>query len=439
MSFLDTLRKAVGGALNLNALPEVPEGAPRSVRSYGNLVVEKATSGAIVTDQTALKSSAVLSCVRILAETIGQIPLVLYERTPDGHGKPAVDHPVYQLLNDSPNFFQTPIEFKSQIEAHVALRGNGFAYVTRDQDGIPRQLIPIMPSKTQVLLDETGMPWYQFLFETQGVTHRVAQADVLHIRWLSYDNYLGMSPIMLAAEKVGYALTSQEYANRLFSNSVQPGLILTHPGTLGDDGRKFLRESLEQTYRGSQNAFKAMILEEGMSASKVSMTAQEAQYLQSREFNDTAIAAMYGIPPHMINLTAKSTSWGSGLEQMTLGFLKYAMGPRFKHWIERIAKTLLTAEERQQYYFAFDTNQFLRGDSAARFAKYSAARTAGILTINECRNEENLPALPGGDNPYAPLNSTASGPPLGPDGMPLPPMEAAMPDRGDLTEAEIDR
>ena len=439
MSFLEKAVKAITAPFVRGLPPMTPDVSPSIVRTFGNVVSQRATSGAIVDDRTAMKSSAVAACVRILAETIGQIPLVLYRRMPDGHGEPALDHPVYKLLMQKPNFWQTPIQFKSQLEAHVAVRGNGYAYIDRDRNGVPIQLLPILPNRVQTMIDDAGFLWYQFSFERPEATRRVPLRDILHIKWLCWENYVALSPIMLQAERIGFALTSLEYSNRMYSNGVSLGLVLSHPGMLGEEGQKNLRMSLEENYRGSQNAFKALILEEGMKAEKLSMTAQEAQYLQSREFNDQAIAAIYGIPPHMINLTAKSTSWGSGLEQMTLGFLKYAMGPRFAHWIESCAQALLTDEERDEYYLDFDTDKFLRGDSAARFAKYSAARTIGVLTQNEIRNYENLPAMPGGDVLAAPLNSTASGPALGPDGMPLPPPEMPVPDAGDLVAAEMDR
>lgn len=405
-----------------SGMPRPPQNqGGQATRSFGQMWTTKSSSGAVVTPLSALQCTAVLACCRILSETIGQIPLVLYRRTADGHGEPAIDHPVYQLLAKRPNFYQTPMQFKSTLELWCDLRGNAYAYIDRDEEGAPLQLIPVMPDRVRVMIDDEYSPWYQISFERSEAIFNIPARDMWHLKWLSYDTYIGLSPIQLQAESIGLALTTREHGARLFSNGAQFGSVLKHPATLGEEGRKLLRRDLVENYAGVKNAFKVMILEEGMDIAKVQMTQEEAEFLQTRQFEDVNIAAIYGVPPHMINQSGRGSTWGSGLEQMTLGFLKYSMGPRFENWIQTTERSLLSGDELDsgEYYLDFDTNKFLRGDSEARYRVYTSARSIGVLSVNEIRRLENLPRVedPMADTHTMPLNSnaTAAGAAMGGD------------------------
>lgn len=385
--------------------------AGNAVKSFSSLWVNKSTAGAVVTPLTALQSSALLTCIRILSQTCGYLPLKVFGKQPDGHWAPATDHPIYKLLR-KPNFWQTPLQFRSTMTLHVCLRGNAYAYIDRDDKGTPIQLIPLMPDYVRPMLDDVYELWYQVSFERHDKVFNIPARDMLHLKWCSYDSYIGLSPISLMAEAIGKALTTQEHANRFYSNGAAYGAVLTHPATLSDQARSNIRKDMENSYSGSRNAFKTMILEEGMTINKTAMTMQDAQFIEHQNFTASEIAAVYGIPAHMLNIPNRMPNTGSGLEQISMSFLRDTMGPWFRIWCETVETSLLTSEEyeSEELKVEFDTSDFLKTDEASRYRIYTSARSIGTMSKNDIRLRENQPRIetPDGDDYDAPLNSNAA-------------------------------
>ena len=382
-----------------------------AVKSFSSLWTNKSTAGAVVTPLSALQSSAFLVCVKLISQTCGYLPLKVFSKQEDGHWAPAVDHPLYRLML-KPNFWQTPLQFRCTLTMHVCLRGNGYAFIDRDESGSPVQLIPVIPDYVQPMLDDSYQMWYRISFERHDAVYNIPARDMLHLKWCSYDSYVGLSPISLQAEVIGKALTTQEHVNRFYSNGASYGAVLTHPATLSDTARANIRRDMESSYSGSRNAFKTLILEEGMTVNKTSMSMQDQQFIEHQNFTASEIASVFGIPAHMLNIPNRMPNTGSGLEQISMSFLRDTMGPWFKAWTETVESSLFTEDEYfgEDLKIEFDTSDYLKTDEASRYRIYTSGRSIGTLSKNDIRLRENMPRIstPDGDDYSAPLNSNAS-------------------------------
>lgn len=374
-------------------------------------------SGVIVNPQTAMQSAAVYSCVKVLAESVGMLPLCLYTRGPDGAKTAAEDHPLWPLLHDQPNEYQTSVEFFEMLVTHLNLRGNAFAYINRGRSGRVVELLPLHPDvvRTEMAADFTLR--YQVTMPDGGFK-TFAVGELLHIKGLTLNGWLGIAPIAYARESIGLALATEKFGGQLFRNGAKMGGVLEHPGKIGDAAYGRLKESFDIAHSG-ENAHKTAILEEGMKFSKVAMTGEDAQFLETRKYQRSEIAAIFRVPPHMIGDLEKATF--SNIEQQALEFVQWSLMP----WLVRIEKAikrdLLTPQERKTLQVRFNVAAMLRGDAAARSSYYGKGILDGWLTRNEARAQESevgivLNPLTGLDLPLMPLNMTDGTEPADDDG-----------------------
>ncbi len=359
------------------------------------------TSGKAVTERSAMQMTAVYSCVRILAEAIAGLPLHVYRYNDDGGKEKALDHSLYLLLHDEPNPEMSSFVFRETLMTHLLLWGNAYAQIIRNSKGEVVALYPLMPNKMTVDRDENGHLYYQYQCSTDEVggkneTVVLKPSDVLHIPGLGFDGLVGYSPIAMAKNAIGLAIATEEYGAKFFANGAAPSGVLEHPGTIKDPQR--VREAWQSQFGGSQNSGKIAVLEEGMKYTPISISPEQAQFLETRKFQINEIARIFRVPPHMVGDLEKSSF--SNIEQQSLEFVKYTLDPWVIRWEQSIMRTLLSPDEKKKYFVKFNLEGLLRGDYQSRMNGYATARQNGWMSANDIRELENLDRIPaeaGGD------------------------------------------
>ena len=357
----------------------------------------RTTSGKPVNERTAMQTTAVYACVRILAEAVASLPLHVYEYQDDGGKKLVHDHPLYYLLHDEPNPEMTSFVFRETLMSHLLIWGNAYAQIIRDGAGRVLGLYPLLPDKMDVQRDDRGNIYYVYsrnsdenpMFKEYGDI-RLKAEDVLHIPGLGFDGLIGYSPIAMAKNAVGMTLACEEYGASFFANGANPGGVLEHPGVLKDPSK--VRESWNSVYRGVNNAHKIAVLEEGMKYQQIGIPPEEAQFLETRKFQINEIARLYRIPPHMVGDLDKSSF--SNIEQQSLEFVKYTLDPWVIRWEQSLQRSLLLPGEKGKYFIKLNVDGLLRGDYQSRRNGYAVGRQNGWFSANDIREMENMNPIP---------------------------------------------
>lgn len=356
----------------------------------------RTTSGITVNERTAMQTTAVYSCVRILAEAVASLPLHIYRYCDTGKER-VPEHPLYTILHDEPNVDMTSFVFRETMMSHLLVYGNAYSQIIRDGAGRVLGLYPLLPDKVEVDRLETGeLVYYYSRYTEENPNFRdlgriaLRQQDVLHIPGLGFDGLVGYSPIAMAKNAVGMTLACEEYGASFFANGANPGGVLEHPGVLKDPGK--VRESWNSVYRGSGNAHKIAVLEEGMKYQQIGIPPEEAQFLETRKFQINEIARLYRIPPHMVGDLEKSSF--SNIEQQSLEFAKYTLDPWVIRWEQSLQKALLLPEEKKEYFIKLNVDGLLRGDYQSRMNGYATARQNGWMSANDIRELEDLNPIP---------------------------------------------
>lgn len=357
----------------------------------------RTTSGKPVNERTAMQTTAVYACVRILAEAVASLPLHVYEYQDDGGKKLVHDHPLYYLLHDEPNPEMTSFVFRETLMSHLLIWGNAYAQIIRDGAGRVLGLYPLLPDKMEVQRDDRGNIYYVYsrnsdenpTFKEYGNIKLKAE-DVLHIPGLGFDGLIGYSPIAMAKNAVGMTLACEEYGASFFANGANPGGVLEHPGVLKDPSK--VRESWNSVYRGVSNAHKIAVLEEGMKYQQIGIPPEEAQFLETRKFQINEIARLYRIPPHMVGDLDKSSF--SNIEQQSLEFVKYTLDPWVIRWEQSLQRSLLLPGEKGKYFIKLNVDGLLRGDYQSRMNGYAVGRQNGWFSANDIREMENMNPIP---------------------------------------------
>ncbi|MFA4886459.1 MAG: phage portal protein [Desulfotomaculaceae bacterium] len=350
-------------------------------------------SGKTVNERTAMQTTAVYACVRILAETVASLPLQTYKYTAGGKEK-AIDHQLYYLLHDEPNPEMTSFVFRETLMSHLLLWGNAYAQIIRDGRGNVLALYPLLPDRTTVDRTSTGELFYEYQKDTGTAILR--KEEVLHIPGLGFDGLVGYSPIAMAKNAIGMAIATEEYGAKFFANGASPGGVLEHPGVVKDPAR--IRESWNAVYQGSSNAHRVAVLEEGMKFQPIGIPPEQAQFLETRKFQINEIARIFRIPPHMIGDLEKSSF--SNIEQQSLEFVMYTLDPWVTRWEQAMQRALLSTAEKRYFFIKFNVDGLLRGDYQSRMNGYAVGRQNGWMSSNDIRELENLNRIPeelGGD------------------------------------------
>lgn len=346
--------------------------------------VRENASGQRVTPETALHTSAVYCCITVLSETLASFPKHVKSLRPDGGKDIETGHRCYKLLHSRPNRWQSSFEFFEMMEGHRLLRGNAYAKIVFHPGRQQNEITPLHPDTvwpfvitrngmTYYMHDNSPCPpvgstlWYQHT-SSEGETEILPADDVLHVRGYSINGVVGLSPIKWAAyQAVGLSMAAEEHGARLFSNGAQVDKVFTHPGKIGDQAHKRLKESFNEQYAGSKNAHKTILLEEGMTIAKIGMTAEESQFLETRKFQVEDIFRIYKVPLMLGAAGDKAPTFASAEQFMTL-FRVNTMTPNVTRWEGALDRDLLFPSEVGKYEIDMDMDSLMRGDVAARAA-----------------------------------------------------------------------
>ena len=358
-------------------------------------------SGRRVSPQLAMQLTAVFSCVRVLAESVGMLPCSLYEQLETGNRR-AVRERLNRLLSVNPNNYMTPQEFWELLIACLCLRGNFYAYKVKALGEVV-ELLPLEPSSVTPKLNNKWEPEYQVTFP-DGRHDTLTQDDIWHVRIFTLDGLTGLSPIAYAKQAVGLGLATEEHGSRLFGNGAVTSGVLQTDQYLKDDAWERLKTDFENRHQGLANAHKPMILEMGLKWQQISMTSEDAQFLETRKFQLEEICRIFRVPLHMIQNTDRATF--NNIENLGIGFINYSLVPYLTRIEQRINAGLVKPSKQGVFYAKFNAGALLRGDMKSRFDAYATGINWGIYSPNECRELEELNPREGGDIWLTPMNMT---------------------------------
>jgi len=390
----------------LNPQAHVP--SPDDDSYYTSAVGGLAQSGVRVDADTALKIATVFRCVSILAGTFAMLPFGIFSDQSNGAKKRATNVPLDGLLSAEPNRYQDSFQWREMLFGHLLLRGNCYNRIYPGPRGAIDQLIPLHPDRVTPKLLPSGAKAYDYR-PPGGAMETLLEDEVFHVLGLSNDGLTGMSVVGLMREALGLALATESYGARFFSQNAQPSGVLTTPGTMSEEAQTRLGKSWQETHSGLANSQKIAILEQGLDWKQVGMTSEDAQFLQTRAFQRGEFATWFGVPPHMVGDTEKSTSWGTGIEQQQIGFVVWTLLPWLVRWEQAINRQLIVASG--YYYSKFNVKGLLRGDMKSRYEAYAIARQWGWKNADEIRalEDENPIGGPAGTEYLNPMNFAPAG------------------------------
>jgi HK97 family phage portal protein len=356
-------------------------------------------SGLDINEATALTYSAVWACVRVISEDIASLPLHLYRR--DSRGKErAQDQPLYYLLHDAPNSEMTAMQFRECMMGHLLTWGNAYAQIVRNLRGDILALWPMDPSRMKVTRSGNELV-YEYRLEN-GQKEYFRRDEMFHIPGLGYNGITGYSPISMHREAIACGLSAQNMQADMYKNGAFPSIAISHPAPKAPtpEGRENFRKKLQEEYSGVGNRGKILTLWEGMKAEKLSMSLEDAQFIESRKFLRSEIAAIYRVPPHKIMDLDKATF--SNIEEQSLSYVTDAIRPWCVRWEQAINLRLLNGSGK--FFAEHLLDGLLRGNIEDRYSAYSMGRQWGWFSINDIREKENMNPIADGDGYLQPLN-----------------------------------
>lgn len=360
-----------------------------------------ASSGVDVTPDSAMGTSAVYAVVTAIAQTIGSLPLIVYERTENDSRKRVRDHPYAKLLNEAPNNWMTPDELINLILLHGCVRGNAYLFPEKDKKGLITSLIPLSPNKIDVEQLDNNELIYKYYFKNGGTQY--LPSDILHFRFGITDGVVGRSPISTARDPIGLTIALEQYAGRFFANSATPSGIITHPHVLSKEAADRMRASWKTSFSG-RNQQSVAVFEEGVKFEPITMSSADAQFVEQRRFQVEEMCRLYRVPPHIVGDLSRATF--SNIEHQGISYTVNTLSYYLKR-VEAVFNKILF--KNTDYYCEFLVDALLRGDVKSRSESYEIQRRNGVLSANEWRKRENMPEIgPDGDKYMIPMNMTWS-------------------------------
>lgn len=363
----------------------------------------RSAAGVRVTPSSAMSLPAVLSCVRVLAESFAVLPFMLFEPRPDGRGrgKQIRKHWLWRLISKAPNRFQSPYEWRLMLMGHLALRGNAFCQITANSRGEVIELLPLHPDRMAIeVMPQTGSFRYVYTDEN-GREIRYARQEIWHLRGMSDDGYMGMSLIALAREAIGEGLALQAYSSRFFANDAKPGGgWIEYPGQFANNEAKRKWRDSWQELQGGPNRGKVAVLERGMKFHELGAKNTDAQFLETRGVKRQEIAGIFRVPPHKIMDLERSTN--NNIEHQGIEFWTDTMLPWVRLWESSLSFFMLGEDTELEP--CFDHTVMMLGDGKSRAERLARLVLAGVLLRNEAREEEGYDPIDGLDEPMQPAN-----------------------------------
>jgi HK97 family phage portal protein len=349
-------------------------------------------SGAAVTEETALSITAVWRAISVLSGTMAALPLQIYQNTDNGRRNDK-KHPTHKLLRN-PNKLMSEYIFRETMQAILLTYGNAYAYIRRNSNSKPIELIIIHPDDV-LPLKSADEVFYQI--KTSNETLIVSADNMLHLVGLGFNGLIGKSPVRVMRESLGVAISAQEYGANFFGNGAHLSGVIEAPGTVNDETLMRLRNSWNDAYQGVQKAGKTAILEAGMKFTRIGIPPNDAQFLETRQFQVTEVARMFGVQPHLLMDLERSTN--NNIEHQSIEFVTFTLTPWIARWESEINRKLFKADEG--YYCEYNLNGLLRGDAKSRAEYYRTMFAIGGMSPNEIRSLENQPNYTGGEKYFA--------------------------------------
>lgn len=399
--FFPRLRGAIAAGIQAYRGWSLASGDPALLGLFGGM---ETGSGVYVSEESAMRLAAVFACIQKISRTVAQIPLHVLKKDGRGGRAHATEHPLFYLLHRQPNRFMTSYQFRQMMQAGVTARGNAVAKVVRDNAGRVAEIIPIPADRVRFEVAGNSLR-YHFLEGSKEIPWPTE--NVLHLRGLVTDGLIGLSPIRAARETIGEGIAAQNFGAGFYKRGMTLSYALVHPGKLGQEVVKNIKESLVEAYAGHKKAHQVIVLEEGMELKPVGISPEDAQWIETRRFNREEIAAIFDLPPHMIGSLERATF--NNIEMMSLEFVLYSLTPWLVNWEQQLLISLFTEEEREVYEVKFNVDGLLRGDAKSRWESHAKAFMCGAKSPNEIRELENMNPREGGDFYYVPQNMTSGG------------------------------
>lgn len=393
--FKESLRSITLGPFNLKD--------PALVRYFGGGPVY---AGVSVSEESALTYAAVWQAVTLIAGDVGSLPLHFYKRLPGGGKERYTDHPLYYILHDAPNSEMSSMQFREAMQAHILTWGNAYAEIERAQDGRVVALWPLLPHQVTPFREErAGRPLRYRVANPSGGDIIFNPSDILHIRGLGGDGIVGYSPIRQARQSLGLLAAAEVFGATFFGNGTTFGGFIKHPAKLSEKAEKSLRESINAGHNGVDKAHRWKILEEGMDAVKVGVEPNDAQFLETRQFQIAEVARWFNLPLHKLR-EMEHSSVRANIEQEALDYYQSTLRPWLVRWEQEIDRKLISPREKYIQFAEFNLDGVLRGDQKSRYESYAIARSWGWLSANEIRSLENMNPIPEGNMYLVQANTT---------------------------------
>mgnify|MGYP003664632432 FL=1 len=351
-----------------------------------------------ITNDKALTLTAVWCAIRLLAESVSAMPISVYKKQANGDKLEDVKNPIYNLLKFKPNFYQDKVTFFEYVMLSILTEGNSYVRIIRNNSGTPTQLIPLNPNDVTVVVNNNE------LFYQMDGSSVLDSSDVLHIKTLTDDGITGISPLQQCAKSLKWSESLEEFGNTFFANGAKPSSILQTDRALSDSALTRLKSSFNNTYGNLKNSNSTIVLEEGLTFKPLSLSPDQSQFLQSREFSIAEVARIYRVQPHLLMDLSKSSF--NNIEMQSQEFLTYTLMPYINRIEAQLNLKLFRSNELGTTFVEFNVNGLLRGDAKTRSETYKTAITNGFMSINEVRRKENLNGIEGGDKHFMQMNMT---------------------------------
>jgi HK97 family phage portal protein len=408
MGLIDLITRALGKAPPRSMFEDTtPIGQPigGGIQSY---VSSWAWTGKTISPDNAMESPTVYACVRLISQTLARMPWQVLRNSADGASND-VTHPVYHLLNCEANEDCTSFVMREAQISDCLLYGNSFAFINRNPAGTPIGLERLRPDLMYMMRDAANQPYYQYWTgkADEKASEEIKQRkfrpyDILHVVGPGADGMLGEAPIHRMRDLIGMELELQEFTSRFFANNCRPAGVLSMPGRLSAEGANRLREAFARVHSGAQGAGKVAILEEGLKYDAISTNAKDSDLDSMKKFCRQQIAAAFNVPSHRVG-DNDGVSYSSA-EQANAVFVQSTLAGWAARLEQEVNRKLIKRGDDVTTRISFD--DLLRGDMSTRFSAYAVAVTNGILTPNEIRAREGLPAVEGGESIRLPLNTS---------------------------------
>lgn len=365
--------------------------------SFGGLGLNT-KSGPEINADSAMTSSAVFGCNRVISETIASLPVGVFQRTDTGR-EPAADHPLNEILKNRANEFQTAYEFQEQMASNVNLRGNSINFVQRNARGRVLQVIPLLPVDSVTMEIENGIIIYRW--QPPANVNNIGEqkflpSEIFHPKYLTRDGFWGLSPVEVVRESIGLDITARDYGAKFFGNDATPSTILSVPGTMKEDAEQRLKDGWEKA-QGGDNQRGIAVMTGGIKVEQLGLSNEDSQFLETRGFQVGEVARIFRVPTQLLQFMDKASTFASA-EQFFKSFVTYTVVP----WIVRLENSMNLAllsdsDRRKGFFIKYIVEGLLRADAKTRAEFYASALQNTWMNVNEVREKEDLNPIPGGE------------------------------------------